>query len=273
MTLDMAKLAIEKERMGQDGNTDFLAVSCSSPDYVGHQFGPNSIEVEDTYLRLDKDLEAFFSYLDKTVGKGNYLFFLSADHGAAHVPKFMEENKMPGGVVSNRELAAGLNQVLEKEFKIQKSVLRVMNNQVIYNKPEIEKADVDFEDMKKTTIKFLKQQNGVLNAVDITELNEATLPALLKDRIANGYNARRSGDVYFILNANWFDGGHTGTTHGSWNPYDTHIPAVFMGWKVKPGKTNKPYHMSDIAPTIAAMLQIQMPNGSVGQPITELTDN
>jgi predicted AlkP superfamily pyrophosphatase or phosphodiesterase len=273
MTLDMAKLAIENEKLGQAGNTDFLAVSCSSTDYVGHQFGPNSIEAEDTYLRLDKDLEAFFNYLDKTLGKGNYLFFLSADHGAAHVPKFMEENKLPGGVVSNRQLAAGLNKVLEQEFKIQKSVLTVMNNQVIYNKPEIEKADVDFEDMKRTTIKFLKQQTGILNAVDITDLGNATLPNLIKERIANGYNARRSGDVYFILNPNWFDGGSTGTTHGSWNPYDAHIPAVFMGWKVKPGKTNKPYHMSDIAPTIAAMLQIQMPSGTIGQAITELTDN
>ncbi len=272
MTLDLAKLAIEKEGMGQGSSTDFLAVSCSSTDYIGHQFGPNSIEAEDTYLRLDKDLEAFFNYLDKTVGKGNYLFFISADHGAAHVPKFMEENKMPGGVVSNRQLASGLNKVIEESFKIQKSVLMVMNNQVIFDKPAIEKMDANFDDIKKTAIKYLKQQTGVLNAVDITELNGTTLPEVLKKRIANGYNARRSGDVYFILNPNWFDGGNTGTTHGSWNPYDAHIPLVFMGWNVKPGKTNKPYEMSDIAPTIAAMLQIQMPNGSVGQPITELTD-
>jgi len=273
MTLEMAQLLIAKENMGNNGTTDFLAVSCSSTDYVGHQFGPNSIEAEDTYLRLDKDLEAFFNYLDKTVGKGNYLFFLSADHGAAHVPKFMEENKLPGGVVSNRTFAAGLNKVLEEAFKIKQPVITVMNNQVIFNKPEIEKTDVDFEDMKAMAIKYLKQQTGVLNAVDINDVANSTIPDFLKKRITNGYNARRSGDVYFILNANWFDGGSTGTTHGSWNPYDSHIPLVFMGWKVKAGKTNKPYEMTDAAATIAAMLQIQMPSGSVGQPITELTDH
>jgi predicted AlkP superfamily pyrophosphatase or phosphodiesterase len=271
MTLELAKLAIEQEAMGKGSNTDFLAVSCSSTDYVGHQFGPNSIEAEDTYLRLDKDLDAFFTYLDKTIGKGNYLIFLSADHGAAHVPKFMEENKMPGGVVSNRQIATDLNKLLEAEFKIKQCVITVMNNQIIFNKPEIEKTEADFQDIKDVSIKFLKKQNGILDAIDITKVSEATLPEAIKSRISNGYNARRSGDVYFLLGSNWFDGGNTGTTHGSWGPYDSHIPLVFMGWNVKPGKTNKPYHMTDIAATLAAMLHIQMPSGSVGEPITELT--
>ncbi|MGY0040568.1 hypothetical protein [Pedobacter sp. NJ-S-72] len=97
------------------------------------------------------------------------------------------------------------------------------------------------------------------------------MTAVQKQMITNGYNARRSGDIYFILQPNWFDGGKTGTTHGAWNPYDAHIPLVFMGWNVKPGKTNKTHHMTDIAATIAAMLHIQMPSGCVGEPITELT--
>jgi phosphopentomutase len=113
---------------------------------------------------------------------------------------------------------------------------------------------------------------GIQDAVDITHLSTATLPEIIKTRITNGYNARRSGDVYFILKPNWFDGGATGTTHGAWNPYDSHIPLVFMGWNVKPGKTNKTYYMSDIAATLAAMLRIQMPSGSVGEPISELTN-
>jgi predicted AlkP superfamily pyrophosphatase or phosphodiesterase len=272
MTLDLAKRAIKAESLGKGDVTDFLAVSCSSTDYVGHQFGPNSIEAEDTYLRLDKDLESFLTYLDQTLGKGNYLIFLTADHGAAHAPKFLAENKLPGGVVSNRNIAAELNKAIEQEFKIKGSVISVMNNQVIYNKPVILKSEADFDDLRAFSVDQLKHMEGIQDAVDITHLSTATLPEIIKTRITNGYNARRSGDVYFILKPNWFDGGATGTTHGAWNPYDSHIPLVFMGWNVKPGKTNKTYYMSDIAATLAAMLRIQMPSGSVGEPISELTN-
>ena len=272
ITLDLAKRAIAAESMGKGSVTDFLAVSCSSTDYVGHQFGPNSIEAEDTYLRLDKDLESFLTYLDQTVGKGNYLIFLTADHGAAHAAKFATENKLPGGVISNRQIAANLNKAIEDEFKIKQSVLTVMNNQVIYNKPMIAKTEADLDDLRAFTVDFLKHQEGIQDAVDITRLSSATLPEIIKTRITNGYNARRSGDVYFILKSNWFDGGATGTTHGAWYPYDSHIPLVFMGWNVKPGKTNKTHYMTDIAATLAAMLRIQMPSGCVGEPISEISN-
>lgn len=90
--------------------------------------------------------------------------------------------------------------------------------------------------------------------------------------VINGYYGKRSGDIYYILKANYFGGGKTGTTHGSWNPYDSHIPCVFMGWNVKPGKTNKTHYMTDISATLAAMLHIQMPSGCIGEPITELVN-
>jgi predicted AlkP superfamily pyrophosphatase or phosphodiesterase len=270
ITLDLAKVAIEAEGLGKDNITDFLAVSCSSTDYVGHQYGPNSIEAEDTYLRLDKDIADFFDYLDNTVGKGKYLVFLSADHGAAHVPGFMKENKMHAGLVDNRAIINGLNTYLESRFKIKKPALMAMNNQIIFD-PNKDMKDIDFSAMKSATIDFLRTYDGIADAVDLTRIAESTLPAVQKEMITNGYNARLSGAVYFILQPNYFDGGKTGTTHGAWNPYDSHIPCVFMGWHVKPGKTNKTYHMTDIAPTIAAMLRIQMPSGNIGEPITELT--
>jgi len=271
ITLDLAKVAIKAEDLGQDNITDFLAVSCSSTDYIGHQYGPNSIEAEDTYLRLDKDLEDFFNYLDKTVGKGNYLLFLSADHGAAHVPGFMKENKLPGGVVDDKAIVTSLNTYLESKFKIKKPVLLAMNNQIIFNHQNPDFKQIDFTAMKSASIEYLRTLEGFADAVDLARISESTLTAVQKQMITNGYNARRSGDIYFILQPNWFDGGKTGTTHGAWNPYDAHIPLVFMGWNVKPGKTNQTHHMTDIAATIAAMLHIQMPSGCVGEPITELT--
>ncbi|MBY0245905.1 MAG: alkaline phosphatase family protein [Sphingobacteriaceae bacterium] len=271
LTLDFAKKAISTEKMGQNNQTDFLAISCSSTDYVGHQYGPNSIEIEDTYLRLDKDLEDFLSYLDSQVGKGNYLFFLSADHAVAHVPEFMTENKLPAGKINDSKIAKNLNKLIEDKFKVNNAVVNVMNNQVYFDTEVIETANADFSSIKKTTINYLRKQEGILDAVDLSAVNSSTIPDEIKKRVTNGYNARRSGDIYFILNSNWFDGGKTGTTHGAWYAYDAHIPLLFMGWNVKPGKTNKNYYMSDIAATLAAMLHIQMPSGSVGEPITELT--
>lgn len=270
ITFDLSKLAIQEEKLGQTGNTDFLAISCSSTDYVGHQFGPNSIEIEDTYLRLDQDIADFLTYLDKTLGKNNYLIFLSADHAVAHVPGFMKENKLPGGLVSNSKLRKGIDSLMQSKFNLNKSVITVMNNQVYFDHSVIEAQNADFNKIKETTIELLRKQNGIADAINLQAIQQASIPDEIKKRIINGYNANRSGDVYFLLKANWFDGGDTGSTHGAWYPYDSHIPLIFMGWNVEPGKTNRTYYMTDIAATLAAMLHIQMPSGSVGSPITEL---
>lgn len=272
ITLDLAKLAILSEDLGQDNITDFLAVSCSSTDYVGHAYGPNSVEAEDTYLRLDKDFEEFFNYLDKKVGKGNYTVFLTADHGAAHVPGFMQENKLPSGVVSDRDIANKLNTYLNDKFKVNNLVLKSQNNQIIFDHDKTDKGDVSFDVIKSASVEFLKRLDGFQNAVDIAKISQSTLQEIQKKMITNGYNARRSGDIYYVLQPNWFNGGSTGTTHGNWNPYDSHIPLVFMGWGIKAGASNKTHYMTDIAPTLAALLHIQMPNGNVGEPITEITN-
>lgn len=272
LVLDMAKSALKAESLGKDNITDFLAVSCSSTDYVGHGYGPNSIEIEDTYLRLDKDIEDFFTYLDNEVGKGNYLFFLTADHAVAHVPAFMAENKLPGGIVKTRNFSKGVDSLLQEDFGIKNGLTKIMNNQVIFNHDEIAKSKKNFDDVKAATIAYLIKQPGITNAVDLAKASSATIPEEIKKKIIYGYNARRSGDVYFIADPNWFDGSSTGTTHGSWNPYDAHIPLLFMGWNIKPGKTNRTYHMTDIAPTVAALLHIQMPSGNIGEVITEITD-
>jgi len=271
ITLDLAKLAILSENLGQGGSTDFLAVSCSATDYVGHQYGPNSIEIEDTYLRLDKDLEEFFNYLDTKVGKGNYLFFLSADHGAAHVSTFMEDNKLPGGLYSDSKVVKTLNTLIEEKYNVKKAIVTSRNSQFYFDHDAIKAANADFTAIKNLAIETLKKEDEVFDAVDLNNLTNETIPEQIKKAITYGYNAKRSGDVYYILKSNYFGGGKTGTTHGSWNPYDSHIPCVFMGWNVKPGKTNKTHYMTDIAATLAAMLRIQMPSGCVGEPITELT--
>ncbi|MNQ91660.1 Alkaline phosphatase PhoV precursor [compost metagenome] len=269
-TLEFAKAAIPAEKLGQAGNTDFLAVSLSSTDYVGHQFGPNSIEIEDTYLRLDKDLEDFFIYLDKTIGKGNYLFFLTSDHGVTHIPGFSKENKLPSGGLATKKYKTELDSLISKEFKVKDAIFTLINNQLIFDTDAIKAANADYSKIKQFSIDYLVKQEGVLNAVDVKNLGNTSLPQDLKMKITNGYNARRSGDVYIILDAGWYPSLSPGTGHAAWNPYDSHIPNLFMGWGVKPGKTNKEYYMTDIAPTVSALLHIQQPSGSIGKVITEL---
>ncbi|RZL50408.1 MAG: alkaline phosphatase family protein [Pedobacter sp.] len=272
MTIDFAKQAVQKENLGVDAITDFLAISCSATDYVGHQFGPNSIELEDTYLRLDKDLEGLFNYLDKTVGKGNYLFFISADHGVAHAPEFLTKNNIPAERYTTRAMVKGLDSLLQQKFQLKKSIINIMNDQVIFDHAVIDNSKSDFTSVKEIAINYLKKQRGVSNAVDLNNLQNTTLPTEVKNRLANGYNPKLSGDIQIIATSGWYNSGSsTGIGHGGWYNYDAHIPLVFMGWKVKPGKTNQTHYMTDISATLAAMLHIQMPSGCIGTPITEIT--
>lgn len=269
-TFDFAKATIENEGMGKGAVTDFLAVSISSTDYIGHAFGPNSVEAEDTYLRLDKDIADFLAYLDKKLGVGNYLFFLTADHGVAHIPAFLDEHNIPAGTFNDNDIAKEINEAIERDFGIKKAVQTVMNYQVYLNTDLIESSGKDIEAIKKLVVKKLKQQPYIIAAFATEDIATTTLPQPQKEMMTNGYNPKRSGDIQFTFKPGYFDGGNKGTTHGLWNPYDAHIPLVWFGWKVKPGKSNREVYMTDIAPTIAAMLQIQMPNGCVGKVITEV---
>jgi len=271
LTLDFAKAAIEGYQLGQGNATDFLTINCASTDYVGHFFGPNSIEIEDTYLRLDQELEKFFQFLDDKIGKGEYTVFLSADHGVAHAIGYMQKHRLPADFLISRPIIDSLNRILENNFKVPHLVLSGQNYQVNFDMHKVYDHHLDFENIKKITVEFLEQQPGISYAVDVAEIGEAPIPEPIKKMIINGYNFKRSGAVQVILNPGWFEGlGKTGTTHGSWNPYDTHIPLVFMGWGIHHGNSNAVVHMTDIAPTIAALLHIQMPNGCIGEPITEV---
>lgn len=269
-TLAFARQALEAEQLGADAITDFLAVSLSSTDYVGHNFGPNSIELEDTYLRLDRELAAFFNYLDAKVGKGQYLFFLTADHAVAHNPNYLKSHKFPARYL-NPETLSGLPKQLEAKFGVGKLILDIENYHVYLNDRVIDSAGINKSEVKQHIIKYLEANDGILMAFDNDNISKVNLPQVVRERFLNGFNKKRSGDVQIVLKAGNLFGKEngTGTTHGSWHPYDSHIPLVFMGWGVQKGKSNKVRYMTDIAPTLAAILRIQMPNGAIGEPITE----
>lgn len=268
LTLDMAKAAIDGEQLGADDETDLLAVSCSSTDYIGHQVGTHAIETEDTYLRLDKAIAYFLAYLDSKVGKGNYLVFLSADHGAMNNAAFLQDRRIPAGSWDASATAKKLNHVLAKEYPEAGDIVKtVMNYQVFFNRDVIKSKQLDFDNIKQTVVNVLKEDPSVLYACDMAKASTESIPEEVKSRIINGYNRERSGDVVIILKPNFYAHGMKGTDHGAWNSYDTHIPLVFMGWGIKHGATTKQTFMTDIAPTIAAMLHVQAPNGCVGKSI------
>jgi predicted AlkP superfamily pyrophosphatase or phosphodiesterase len=271
-TLEMAKAAISNEKLGKGPVTDFLAVSFSSPDYIGHKFGVNAIEVEDTYLRLDQDLASLFTHLDSEVGKGNYTVFLTADHGAAHNPNLLIDKKVPAGLWPGGQIQSDLNKVLAEKFQVKNIVLSFSNSQVHLNQQLIKANKLNDQEIRKITVDFLREKPGVAFVVDMKNMQEAAIPDLLRSRIINGYNSDRSGSIAIILEPAWYSGAPnaTGTTHGSWHGYDTHIPLLWMGWGVKQGSTNRVTNMTDIAATLAAMLHIMAPNGSIGEPIQEV---
>lgn len=272
LTLKFAEAAIDGYNMGRNADTDFLAINIASTDYAGHRFGPNSIEVEDVYLRLDRDLAAFFKMLDAKVGAGKYLAFLTADHGAAHSEGYMEANKMQTGFfgVDAEKL---LNTKLKEKFGEDKMIWGIDNYQIYFNQNLIKEKSLDLGKVKEETLKILKADPTVLYAVDLDKVAEAAIPEPIKTRIINGYNWQRSGDIQLISHDGMLPPySKLGTTHSVWNSYDSHIPLIFMGTNIKKGESNKPYFMTDIAPTLAQILKIENPSGCIGNPIIEVTE-
>lgn len=268
LTKDFALAAIQNENLGKSPKTDFLTVSFSSPDYVGHSFGPNSIEIEDTYLRLDKDIAEILTSLDNSLGKGNYLVFLSADHGVADVPGFAQSQKLPAGVldasVSSKEVKTALKIAFgEGEF------IRAEDNSQLYLNDTLLKAKkLTYAEVYAVVRETLLKREDVADVVDLHNLANSTLPDYQLKYIKNGFNPRRSGDIMIVLNPSWFTGRKQGTTHGTLYRYDTHVPLLFYGWKVKAGETTLRTNISDISPTIADLLSILEPNGSIGNVIS-----
>lgn len=268
LTLKAAKACIKGEQMGVDDLTDFLCVTFSTPDYAGHNYGPDAMEMEDMYLKFDKELAAFFNYLDKHVGNGAYTVFLTADHGAAHNAGYMKSMKIPAGSETQAEATGRLNEYLKKKTGKDSLVHALYNYQVYFN----DNAGDD-ETIKGEVVSWLYKQDGVAYVVDIEDMDDAVVPEPINTMIVNGYHRERSGGLQIVMKPGWYSGhGKTGTTHGSWNPYDTHIPLLWYGAGIKKGQTHRTVNMTDIAPTLAALLHIQMPNGCVGQVITELLD-
>lgn len=260
---ELAKKAIAGENMGSDQTTDFLAVSFSSTDYVGHQFGPHSVEIEDTYLRLDRDLADLLNYLDQEVGKGNYMVMLTADHGAVSVPAQLVDKGLPGGYFDTDKALAALSDFLKKEYGDADWIESYTNQQVYLDRDLLAQKGISLKEMQNKAADFLLKFEGVLatnTAYNFVNKDYSDGQQAMYER---GFQYERSGDVYIQLKSGWLDSNSsTGTSHGSPYNYDTHVPLLFYGWKIPQGTSSERTVIPQIAPTISNILNIGFPSGS-----------
>src|SRR6056297_112726 len=270
ITADFALAALEGEDLGTDTITDFLAISFSSTDYVGHFYGVNSKEVEDTYIRLDQDLARIFSTLDEKVGKGEYTVFLTADHAAIHVPSYLMDSKIPSGYLDMGDMQSKFGEFLQYKYGTTDVVRDLSNYQLFLDHKILANLDIDLDDAQEDIAKELLSYEGIGQVYTGYQMWENEYSKGIPYILQNGYNQKRTGDVLIVPNVGYISYSRTGSTHGSAQIYDTHVPLLLYGKGIKQGSTVNRTEIPDIAPTIAALLGIAFPNGATGQPIGEV---
>ena len=276
LTTDMAIAALKGENLGKGEATDMLCVSYSQTDAIGHKWSTRGEHTDEAYLELDKDIKRLLTALDEQVGQGNYLLFLTADHGGAHNWKFMQDHKLNGGKFLYDDVLKGAEARVAKVLGATKPVINeILDFRVNLNHEAIAQQGLDLNRVKEVIIEYLRTVDHVINAVDFERVRTSSLPERLMNMALMGYHPRRSGDILIITEPNHYMYGEwsspVGTTHGEWNPHDAHIPLLFYGWHIHHGATSREVHINDIAPTICQMLHIQQPNACSGEAILELT--
>ena len=271
-TTDFAKAAIIGENLGKSEHTDFLAVSYSSTDYIGHKYGVSAIETEDTYLRLDKDLADLFQFLDQQVGKDNYTLFLTADHAAVHVPAYLQSLKIPAHYLEMTKFRDFVLETTKKYFNSVDLIENVSNYQIFLDKDKVESLGLEVNTVAQKLADEIINFDGIYKAVTARTLQTTHFSSGILNSLQNGYNQKLSGDVLMIPNPATLTGGRTGTSHGSGYSYDTHVPIIFYGNGIKQGSSSKRYNITDIAPTIANLLNIESPNGTTGVVVDEVLE-
>jgi predicted AlkP superfamily pyrophosphatase or phosphodiesterase len=272
LTADFAIAAIDGEELGQDNITDILTVSFSSTDYVGHNFGVNSKEIEDTYLRLDLDLERLFKALDEKVGQGEYTVFLTADHGAIEVPSYLQSVKIPAGYLDNIKTRQSLDAFMRATFNASDLIESVSNDQVFLNRAKIKEMNLELDDVQEAIVNELITYDHIDKVYSAETMNTSSFTTGVEALLQKGFNQKRSGDVIMVTDPGFISYNKTGSTHGSAFNYDTHVPLLFFGKGIKHGKTLQKTEITDIAPTISALLSISFPNGCIGSPLSFVLD-
>ena len=271
MTFALAEQALINEKLGQGDVTDMLTISVSNTDMCSHYYGTHSPQVNAIYMQLDKEIAHFIDVLDQRIGRGNYLLFLTADHGGTHSYQRMTSNGLPSGCWHNPDAIIAANKLLKQQFGVDSLLKAEMEYTFYLNREVIEASRLDYDQVRRAACQALEQPEEIQWAIDVSRIDTYPIPTILKERIKLGYFPERSGEIYVVPRTGVYAGKTewAGSNHGSWSQSDSHIPLVFMGWHITPGETSQLTHMTDIAATVCAMLHIQAPNGCIGTPIFE----
>lgn len=278
LVLNFAKEALVEEQLGMDEVTDYLSVSFSSTDYVGHMFGPSSLEAEDNILRVDRAIADLLAKVDEQVGLANTVVVLSADHGAPDTPGYLNSLSIPAGYVDPKkwDKEAAVERIKQR-FNIQGDLIEAFDNPYVYLSADVKNdSSIDQEALEAAIVDELAKMSGVSLAVSSSALRRGNLPnTALMRAVVNNFHPKRSGDIYIVFEPNWFindlEGLTVASTHGSpWN-YDSYVPIVFAGAGLEPEIVDRRVHTVDIAPTLALMLGTKPPSGAVGTPLFEVT--
>lgn len=268
---DFALTLLEQTKIGQGTTTDFLSISFSSTDYVGHQFGPNSKELEDTYIRLDSDIAAILKKLDETVGKGNYVLFLTADHAVAEVPRYLKDHNIPAGTFQ-QDVSEELDAAIDERFGQDDWIENISNMQIFLSHESCKKHEIDLNELRHFVADYLLKFDGIFKTYTAQDIH--TLPYNSKGiagLLHRGYNQKRSGDVLISFEPGWFASSYmTGTTHGSAFTYDTHVPMLWYGGNIPQGRSYDKKAITSIVPTLSMLLDIKLPNGAMDEPLYEV---
>ncbi|HEY6330686.1 MAG TPA: alkaline phosphatase family protein, partial [Blastocatellia bacterium] len=268
---DFAEAAIDAEHLGEDQYPDLLAISFSTPDFIGHAYGPDSEEIEDTYIRLDRTLADFFGYLEKKVGLSHVVVALTADHGVTPIPQLMALNKFDAQTIDPQKCSDAVNTALSARFGQGKWVLDIVNDQVYLDRNLLTQQKADPADAERITGQALMTVPGIATFFTRSQIMSGEMPpGFAAQRVANGFNPVRSGDVWLVAKPFWFLGeGPIATTHGSVYDYDTHVPVLLMGPGIRHDRYYSECSPSDIVPTLAALLGVEPPPNRVGRVLVE----
>ncbi|MBL4662335.1 MAG: alkaline phosphatase family protein, partial [Flavobacteriaceae bacterium] len=269
-TLDFALAALKAVNLGRDVYTDFLLISLSSSDYIGHNFGVNSKEVQDTYLRLDRDLEKFINALDAQLGHGKYTLVLTSDHGATENPNYLIENGHSGGYFKEATFKIELKDHVFKQYGTTNIIKNISGNQVYLNKSLIVSMGLKISDMEDMIQRFILDQPQIETAITRTQFLNQKFTSGLELFMQNGFHLDRSGDIVYSLKPSVIVYAETGSDHGSGYFYDIHVPLLFYGFGIAKGSTTKLTSSIDIVPTLAALLGLPLSNETMGTSISEV---
>lgn len=270
LTKEFALAALRGEQLGKDEFTDILAISFSSPDYAGHQFGTHAMEMEDMYLRLDLELADLIRQIENEVGKGQALFFLTADHAAIPNPQFLRDRKVPAGIFNITQVKDSLTRYMNARYGAQSWILALEDDQVYLDHQLLSKNKLDYDEVCDDLAKVLLGIDGVAYTLTASDLQKAEFTFGIRSLVQKGFYPKRSGDVVLMLEPGLIEYKAKGSTHGSAYTYDTHVPLIFYGTGISKGITTRSVEITDIAPTLAQMLGIQPPNTATGKILDEV---